>query len=599
ASPSSNITNVTIAAYAGGPYIDVKFDTHPSSATQTSDITLSAYIKNVGNETAENSTINWTLPTGFTINSGSADMLIGNITIGNLNRSTLNISVTPNTEAGTANVSVFGEGYGMNYDKGAETSTNDTESVLMSITCNSNDGTCGTGCSDDESSSFYDADCVASDTPGGGGGGGAGGGAKDRFLSTSEIIEIIRGQDTEFTIEVKNDFNSEMQDIEITISGVLANYLSLSPSTISSLAPGETETIIVQLTAPKYFSSGSHDLEFTITGNLHTGGQSYVNVKVQKLILLIIHEIDRDTAEEYLNNAKEMLDRMIQADLKTEEAETLYNQIEQAFNSNNYNGVYNYYQDFYSVAGTALEAYDLINEIDEMLEEVRDKGIDTPNTDRLLELAKSALSRGDWDTALSRAKEAKLTLAVETKGEFKLGYFVRNNWHRLLLSSAILAALITVGTFRWKLGDINRELKRLREQEKILLQLMKQVQKECFEQHKMSMTEYREAMLQYEEKLGKTIQKLIELETMKQNLFKFKPKKLRLLNESKKIVSMIKDTQKKYLEKGTVETTIYKSKMDNLTSRLSEIEEKLATIEAHEALKKATHVKRRRRKEKG
>ena len=52
----------------------------------------------------------------------------------------------------------------------------------------------------------------------------------------------------------------------------------------------------------------------------------------------------------------------------------------------------------------------------------------------------------------------------------------------------------------------------LEEEEKLLLQLMSVVQKECFEKSKMSMEEYREAMSQYEKKLGKTIEEKGKIE---------------------------------------------------------------------------------------
>ena len=125
-----------------------------------------------------------------------------------------------------------------------------------------------------------------------------------------------------------------------------------------------------------------------------------------------------------------------------------------------------------------------------------------------------------------------------------------------------------------------------RKEEDILLGLMKTVQRECFDEKKMSMAEYSEAMLQYERNLNVVVKKTVELESKKANLLKFGRDEARLKHESKRLFELIKETQKRYMDREDLETRGYEDKMKSFTSRLGEVEEQLATIEAQKAIKK-------------
>ena len=122
--------------------------------------------------------------------------------------------------------------------------------------------------------------------------------------------------------------------------------------------------------------------------------------------------------------------------------------------------------------------------------------------------------------------------------------------------------------------------------EHILLGLIRVVQKDAFVEKKMSMAEYNQALLQYENKLGKSVQRTVELETIRANLMRFRKKEERFKQERKRLLDLMKETQKKYLVGGMIETRVYYSKMRSFSTRLSEVEEKIALEEAKRALKK-------------
>jgi hypothetical protein len=115
---------------------------------------------------------------------------------------------------------------------------------------------------------------------------------------------------------------------------------------------------------------------------------------------------------------------------------------------------------------------------------------------------------------------------------------------------------------------------------------MKVIQRECFENNKMSMEEYGQAMSQYETKLSMTIEDKIETETKIANILKVKGKKIALEEEKKRLLELIKKVQDEYLNKGKLETRIYENMIKSYTSRLSEIQEKIAFFDARDALGK-------------
>ena len=82
------------------------------------------------------------------------------------------------------------------------------------------------------------------------------------------------------------------------------------------------------------------------------------------------------------------------------------------------------------------------------------------------------------------------------------------------------------------------------------------------------------------------MQELIKYQSIRSHIFKFKGERNRLLEERKRIVNLIKKTQQLYLGSGKIESMVYRNAMKSYTTRFAEIEERLSTLEAEEALKK-------------
>jgi hypothetical protein len=101
------------------------------------------------------------------------------------------------------------------------------------------------------------------------------------------------------------------------------------------------------------------------------------------------------------------------------------------------------------------------------------------------------------------------------------------------------------------------------------------------------MEEYEAAMMQYENRLSITVQEKISVETKIANLLKVKGKRIALGEEKARLISMVRKVQDDYLNKGKIETRIYENMIRSYTSRLSEVEEEIATLDAEAAVRRS------------
>ena len=106
------------------------------------------------------------------------------------------------------------------------------------------------------------------------------------------------------------------------------------------------------------------------------------------------------------------------------------------------------------------------------------------------------------------------------------------------------------------------------------------------------MEEYEQAMSQYEKKLSEAISDKIKVETKLTNLLKIKGKRIALDEEKKRLIVLIKKIQDDYVNKGKLETRIYQNMIKSYTSRLSEVEEEIASYDAQEALSRQGKIRK-------
>ena len=137
---------------------------------------------------------------------------------------------------------------------------------------------------------------------------------------------------------------------------------------------------------------------------------------------------------------------------------------------------------------------------------------------------------------------------------------------------------------------LKRKLRMLAEEEALLLELMKVVQRDCFEHNTMSMEEYNEAMYQYEGRLSEVVQEKVMTESLISNLAKLGGKKKALGQEKERLLILVKQTQEDYMNRGKLDTRIYENMLKTYSSRLNKVEEELVFIEAKEQIREVSGI---------
>lgn len=582
-----------------GAYLEQVIDSYPSAINLTTqDINLSAYVKNVvdgadgANNTAYDVYFNWTLPSYL-----SSGLISGNLTnnYSMLNDTTkrdqdIEIALTssniPSIPPGTpVTITAYAWGYenssgNLTLINSSGTSTLFSSEKTIYFSCYSVlDGIpvplCGAADGD------YVASTGGTTTGGSSGSSGGGGSAPSAVLSAADF-QLVRGKQNEIKVPFKNrDGNLTLKNLKISVSGKIEKYIELSPTEISELLPGETIDFTLRITSPTYISLGRQELTLYIKGK--KGVEDY---NEYKKVTIEIQEISTGDARALVNESEVLIEKLRAANLSSSYLENLLNETQTALAGFDYEKVISNSDAIKKQVGYALDSKKILDELDSFISLTNEKGIATLNSERIVKLAKLSLQRAEFEQAYARAKEAQVAYALEIKGEIgKLSYYLKNNPMEISLGAVFLVIFSFSSYKLTRLQVIKNKLAKLKEEESILTELMKVIQRETFKENRMSIEEYKEAMLQYEKKLAKVIEEIIDLETQRAYVLKFASSIKELKVERARIVDLIKEIQTDYLKKGKMETRAYELRLESYNKKISEIDQKLATGEAQKALK--------------
>ena len=584
------------------PLIYQEITTYPTNYVYltSGNFSLKAYVRNLGydasnsfNTTAYNVSFNWTLPSAISsrILEGNETSFYEVLNTSSRQYNNLTIGLTSSNLAsmpkGAFNVLIYSYGYKNNSgnfslinNSGGYNILNETVSVQF-LCYDAIDGICVSACG-----IGVDPDCSASSTnPGSGSGSGGGGGgsaANPVVVATSAEFQLVRGEENKVKIIFQNkNTNSSLKDISFSISGKISRYIDISPKQLSSLGAGEKITLILKIISPTYIELGKQELTVTMKGKMDS-----LDYTDSKKITLEIHELSLTKSNGLLDESRKLIDQLNKANLSSDTLNNLLVKSEEAQKNFNLEVIRDNHNLIKAQVGYALDSKKIIKELDSLTKSAEEKGIDVSESVKLLKLAKLSIERREFEQAYKRAKDSQLTYALEVKGEFgKLSYYLKEYPGEISLCAFFLV-IFSFGAYNInKLRIIKKRIKKLKGEEKIINELIRVVQNECFKEKKMSMKEYETAMKEYNTKLSKVIEELIELETKRAGMLRFTSKTKRLKLEKEKIISLIKELQEDYMKKKKLETRTFELKMESFNRRISEIEEKLATLEAKKAVR--------------
>jgi len=594
ASPDSDTSEFTLISYTAGPYLYSKINSYPSSLEQSSSGNeLKAYVTNLGNETAENVYLLWSLPNGSS-SEYSFNVSLGNITVGQKKWSNITFELNSDAEAGQDTISI-------SITSSNNASSSDSKSTTIS--CTDGDGVCGNGCT-----YLTDNDCeqeVITTSSGGGGGSSSEKIAEieelitgKELLSSSEFIEIIRGKTNSFPVKVENIYSTaELHNITLKIQGFSSRYLDIEPQTINKIEAGQTKEFTVTITSPEYLEKGTHNLKMIISGKKIAKNLNKDFIETRELELKI-HIVSGETAIASIDQANLDIGEMTNAGLSTIKASQLLYQAKKSLKNKNYENTKSLCDDITKIKEEAFEAQNQINIIKQKIQDYemsivneydsitgsfvgsQDKLYETRN---MLGLALAAFERGDYTTALTRLEDTEMTLSLESNDVTPVS-FVLKNWSGLFASSFLFILFSFFGYKQYAKSAISEKINNLKKEEDTIRKHIKELQRKRFKERKIGPETFKRS---YDHKK----QRLSEIQKQRINL---RHKRIRLLkphailndlqNEMKDIEKSVRNLQKSYFVKAKITKDTYDEQSKIFNERIAEIEDEKMTLHVHHSM---------------
>ncbi|MEI6732219.1 MAG: hypothetical protein WCK90_06100, partial [archaeon] len=303
------------------PLLYQKIESYPTTyiPLTSGNFSLEAFVRNLGydstndlNTTAYNVSFSWTLPSDLSsrVFEGNESNFYELLNTSSKQYGNLNISLNPENLAsmskGKLNVTINSYGYRNASDNstliqnsGGLTILNETVSIEF-ICHDVSDSVCVSACGVGVDPDCKVSESSSSSSSGGGGGPSSGGGG----VATRADYEFVRGKQNSIEIPFKNrDANQTMRNVKFSVSGDLAKYISISPTEVVSLAPGEEVRIVLTITSPSYLRIGLQEITLGISGNL--GQDKYTE---NRKIVLQVTDISKADVLVQLNGIYSLID---------------------------------------------------------------------------------------------------------------------------------------------------------------------------------------------------------------------------------------------------------------------------------------------------
>jgi len=579
ANPSALYTNASFVSYAGGAVLFNTLTDYVTGVNQSDSFNLSGSVKNIGNETAFNTTIFWMVPgTGWTNGSGNLTQIIGNLTASSTQTSDVLINVSSSVSPGV--YTIFLNSTCSNNFSGCS----DLESFQISVSCSNIDGVCGTGCT-----YLDDADCeqeTITVTSGGGGGSGAKS-PSSIVIEFSKIIEIVRGEEELFEIEIKNSYiNSTLKNLTITLEGFLSQYITIFPERINNLEPFESQNFTIKLRIPSYQGYEEFILNATISGT-KVDGTVIRNYVEKQNIKLIVQEISQNESLLILTQAEEAIVLMKDRGFNTREVEKLLKNAKEKIGQSKNKEAQDLSKRIIEIKEKAFEVDYLINLVKEALRNPRKTNLLTntitgqavftdSSSETILNLAIAAFERGDYDLAEERAKSVQSLILLGRKGNF--AFFLYLNWHFVAMGILLFSITGIFGYRRYQKFNITNKIKDANRENDEIEKLMIVNQKNYYA-GKMGREDFNRISEQHKKRISQIQRLRLNLRNKRVKILKTQDVENDLLSEMKDIEQAIKEIQENYYKKRIISQKEYVFRFKLMNERIADIETERTTLE--------------------
>jgi len=566
-SPPYVQVNATVLSYIGGPYINetTEITDYPLSITQGGSANFTAYVRNIGNETAFDVWLNWTFPSGWSITYGNMTNMIGNLSPQASATITITASAGSAAKAGAAIIWVNSSSNG--------TAGGDFKSV--SVNCNNNDNVCGVGCNyvTDDDCEPPDRDSVSTFIAG----------VLERIdprigISMPERINLVKGGSYNLTIDVSNPVeNTNLTQITIGLDGYPETLLTARPSMISYIDYNMTKSFLLEIGVPSYIEEKDFLVSVTVKGIGEYGGDTKY-VESSEKILFMVHGVMENESLTWIKDAELAVEGLKNLNFSFEAVENILEDAKRAYSNLDFDAVKRFAQKVMDLQEKALRVSSLIGKLEMDIEAALKYGLTAEEATRMKDMAKSAFQRGDYKRAEERITAAITAYQLETKNIIPLMMFLYERWYVLLIFVFSMALVSFFTRKRLKIRSLERGLESLRDRKKSVKELIRNVQDDYFKKGSISKLDYNLRKGNYEKRLASLGSEEIKIAT-ETALTKGGRKRESLLKEKGSIERRLKGIQHGYFELGKMGQGEYNESVKRLQAELAEVESGIRKLE--------------------
>jgi hypothetical protein len=346
--------------------------------------------------------------------------------------------------------------------------------------------------------------------------------------------------------------------------------------------------------APPYMLEKDYNVTLEISGYLYAldpdaaGFTKKKFVEYRTLRFKVLETSVQDVIDA-LEKARGDVRSMEEAGFPVNNVKNLLEMAEIAYNETRYSEVLDLVDEISEIKKDAFEADKIIREIRDGIKKANSKMIQTPNTERALNLTVKAFEREDFKTAIERGKEAQLVLVLETRGRVNLLWFISRYWWAIILSILVLSVIVFLVYKKLSYVIAGQRLRDLDREEMAIRRLMREAQYKYLREKSLSLGTYNRLMEKYRERLNKIKETRAKIRNKKIGLVKIERELESLQKEERELNERLRQAQKDYLIKGSISKSEYNDIAKSVKERFAEIAEEREAL-----VKKLSKEKRKK-----
>ncbi|MBI4153161.1 hypothetical protein HY497_01440 [Candidatus Woesearchaeota archaeon] len=360
----------------------------------------------------------------------------------------------------------------------------------------------------------------------------------------------------------------------------------------TALGYGEQLEYFLDIHAPSYLTRADFELTLMITAdvvalNETAAGFARKTITEFRKLLFQVREVGEEV-HAGVAQAKELLQELIDAGFSVRAVQELLAQAERSIADGNYELASDLIERIGEVRDEAFAAHDAILEAEAHIRRAHGGWLSVPQAEEALQLALIAFERGDFSTALERARNAQLQYVLETRGRVNLLWLVVNYWWALAAAAVFALVLLYYGYKYSIVLIVTQRINNLDKEEHTIAALIQETQEKYLVSKILSAEQYRRYIANYERRMTRIQQLRVTLRNKRVAILNVEQGLENIRRENKEINELLQKNQVDYFVKKSISKSRFQDIAHEYKMHLAEIEHETSVLEERLAKESGT-----------